>query len=302
MHLRVSRLSEIASADGTSLRNESLQGKDSAIHLSKTKWPRQARPLESDWTFWRRKLRAVFSRNGSSTVLRTPLGEWKSSLDVREWPTLMSGIQDSRQAFRRLPDGTYEVFQVESARNSTRSFSVSSIASADTIGTVPFDTVPAEMRVTASKGKKNVRYNGFHRARQVAPHCREEPTSFLDYVAQQPSHVRHLLRECDLSKNATLKLVSLIYSSRSLLCGTDGGLLNGLGTLGYVWGDSEDFGLFLGVQPRTMNSPTTLITVSLQIMAKVGRAEHRRGCSICSSWRGGCAMPMSTARTSRHSA
>ena len=41
-----------------------------------------------------------------------------------------------------------------------------------------------------------------------------------------------------LSKNATHKLVSLIYSSRSLLCGTDGGLLNGLGTFGYVWGDS----------------------------------------------------------------
>jgi hypothetical protein len=168
MHLRVSRLSEIASADGTSLRNESLQGKDSAIRLSETKWSRQARPLKSDWTFWRRKLRAVFSRDGSSTVLRTPLGEWKSSLDVREWPTLMSGIQDSRQAFRRLPDGTYEVFQVESARNSTRSFLVSSIASADTIGKVPFDAVPAEMRVTASKGKKKVRYNVFHRARQVA--------------------------------------------------------------------------------------------------------------------------------------
>jgi hypothetical protein len=40
MHLRVSRLSEIASADGTSLRRDSLLGTDSAIHLSETKWPR----------------------------------------------------------------------------------------------------------------------------------------------------------------------------------------------------------------------------------------------------------------------
>jgi hypothetical protein len=31
-----------------------------------------------------------------------------------------------------------------------------------------------------------------------------------------------------------------------------------------------------------MNSPTTFITVGLQIMAKVGRAEHRCGCSIFS--------------------
>jgi hypothetical protein len=106
MHLRVSRLSEIASADGTSLRNDSSQGNDSAIHLSETKWPRQARPLKSDWTFWRREVQAVFSKDASSTYLRAPLGGWQSSLDVREWPILMSGIQDSRQAFRRLPDGT----------------------------------------------------------------------------------------------------------------------------------------------------------------------------------------------------
>jgi hypothetical protein len=92
--------------------------------------------------------------------------------------------------------------------------------------------------VTARKGKQNVRDNVFHRARQVPPPCREEPTSFLEYVAQQPRHVQHLLRECDLSENATLKLVSFIYSSRSLLCGTDGGLLNGFGTFGFVWGDS----------------------------------------------------------------
>jgi hypothetical protein len=48
MHLRISRLSEIASADGTSLRDASLQGKVSTIYLSETKWPRQARPLTSD--------------------------------------------------------------------------------------------------------------------------------------------------------------------------------------------------------------------------------------------------------------
>jgi hypothetical protein len=31
----------------------------------------------------------------------------------------------------------------------------------------------------------------------------------------------------------------LIYSTRTLLCGTDGGLLNGLGTFVYVWSDSN---------------------------------------------------------------
>jgi hypothetical protein len=52
MHLRVSRLSEIASADGRILRRDSLVGNDSAIHLSATKWRRQARPLPADWNLW----------------------------------------------------------------------------------------------------------------------------------------------------------------------------------------------------------------------------------------------------------
>jgi hypothetical protein len=55
-------------------------------------------------------------------------------------------------------------------------------------------------------------------------------------TAHKNDHVQRLLRE---SENATLKLVSLIHSTRSFVCGTDGGLLNGLGTFGYVWRDPQ---------------------------------------------------------------
>jgi hypothetical protein len=56
---------------------------------------------------------------------------------------------------------------------------------------------------------------------------RRSRPAFSEYVAQQPNHVQRLLRERDLSENATLNLVSLIHSTRSFVCGTDGGLLNG---------------------------------------------------------------------------
>jgi hypothetical protein len=109
MHRRVSRLSEIASADRRTLRRDSLVGNDSAIHLSATKWPCQARPLKADWNFWRKKLQLVFSATGSSNVLLTSLKAWRPSLDVSEWPTLMSAQTVPRQAYHRLPDGKYEV-------------------------------------------------------------------------------------------------------------------------------------------------------------------------------------------------
>jgi hypothetical protein len=77
MCLRVSRLSEIATAQGTRLRAEVLKGQNEGIHLSGARWLRQARPLAKDWTFWSRKLKEVFSIDGGSPSLRTHLGNRK---------------------------------------------------------------------------------------------------------------------------------------------------------------------------------------------------------------------------------
>jgi hypothetical protein len=64
----------------------------------------------------------------------------------------MSAQTVPRQAFHRLPDGKYEVFVEEvSGRTTQHSFWASRSASADTIDTVPFDAVPAEMQF----GKKD---------------------------------------------------------------------------------------------------------------------------------------------------
>ena len=235
MHLRVSRLSEIASAQGTRLRSDVLKGTDSGIHLSEARWPRQARPLSADWTFWSKKLRAVFSDDGTSPSLRTPLGLWKSTLDLREWTTLVSAATVPREVFRRLPDGNYEVFEEAVGRTSSRSFWVSSTA-AKVTDTLPFDAVPAEMQETA---KKRERCKIIYRDKTSSPPCRVAPSSFSEYVAQQPHHVRRLFRDCDLSESATQKVVSLICSPGAFYGGTDGGLLNELGTFGFVWGTSR---------------------------------------------------------------
>jgi hypothetical protein len=79
MHLRFSRLSEIATAEGTRLRPDVLKGKDSEIHPSEARWPRQAQPLASDWQFWSKTLRAVFSKD----ALSPPLIVWVSGSQIR---------------------------------------------------------------------------------------------------------------------------------------------------------------------------------------------------------------------------
>jgi hypothetical protein len=136
-----------------------------------------------------------------------------------------------REVFCRQPDGTYEVFEESIGRKSSHSFWVSSTAVKVT-DTLPFDVVPAEMQGTA---KKRERCKIIHRDKTTPPLCRAEPSSFSEYVAQQPNHVRRLFRNCDLSESATQKVVSLICSG-TFFGGTDGGLLNELGTFGFVWG------------------------------------------------------------------
>jgi ribonuclease HI len=234
MHLRVSRLSEIATAQGTKIRADVLKGNTEGIHLSEARWPRQAKPLAADWTFWSNKLRAVFSIDGGSPSLRTHLGPWKPTLDFREWNTLVSVDTVPREVFRRLPDGNYEVFEEAAGRNSTRFLWVSSTTSKVT-DTLPFDVVPAEMQVTTKKVKQS---KVLHRGQTFTPPSRAEATSFSEYVAQQPPHVQRLLRHCDLTEITTRKLVTLISSPRPFDGGTDGGLLNEFGTFGYVWGNS----------------------------------------------------------------
>ena len=45
MFRQVARLSDISSADGTSIRRDVLQGLGPSIYLLATKWPRQGHPL-----------------------------------------------------------------------------------------------------------------------------------------------------------------------------------------------------------------------------------------------------------------
>jgi hypothetical protein len=145
----------------------------------------------------------------------------------------VSAQTSPREVFRRLPDGSYEVFEEVTTRKSSHFFLVSSTVTKVT-DTLPFDAVPAEMQVTKTK---HTRCKIIHRGQMSSPPCRAAPTSFFEYVQQQPNHVRRILSDCVLTENATQKFVSLICSPGSFSGGTDGGLLNELGTFGFVWGN-----------------------------------------------------------------
>jgi hypothetical protein len=118
-----------------------------------------------------------------------------------------------REAFCRLPDGSYEVFEEKAGLTSNRSLWVSGTAS-KVIDTLPFDVVPAEMQVT----KNIVKHcKVLSRGKSSLPPSREEATTFSEYVAQQPNHVRRLLRHCDISDVLQCTTVLQICSRSSVV-------------------------------------------------------------------------------------
>jgi hypothetical protein len=106
------------------------------------------------------------------------------------------------------------------------------------VNRVPRGSVPAAKGSPRRDGQCTLTY------RQSAPqNVRSEitqPQSFTDYVGAQDTHILHLLEHADLTEDAAGKVISQLYQQRSIAAGTDGGLLNGSGTFGYVWANHEN--------------------------------------------------------------
>jgi hypothetical protein len=177
------------------------------------------------------------------------------------------------------------------------------------IDTLPFDVVPAEIQVTTN----NVKHcKVLYRGKSLPAPCRVETTAVRARLADMHKKFREWKTSTTLIKDlhagalawiegrtipdiAELALPSTTMQD-SLFVKR---MLNRL-----PWGGIyffEDSGPFPGGRHRTMNSQRAPITRGTHIMAKVGHAKHRCGCSICLIWLGGCEMPMSTEQTLRHS-
>ena len=239
MYLQVARLSEISTAEGSHLRTESIKGVDvdSPFFMSSDRWPRQERPPKTWWSLWRRKLQLVFSTDGASCKLRNSLGKWfLSTLKPSEWDVLVSTGQTINEVYLIREDGNFDVHPQYKFSRSGRLFVRATPYKV--VDSVPWCAVPASLG-------KQYKKNAFN----CQVYCRGivddsvfgrpdvPPESLAEFVGQQPPHIKHLLRHCDLTEATAKSLVDLVYAGATLDSGTDGGMLNGLGTFGFVWGD-----------------------------------------------------------------
>ena len=84
-HLNVTTLSDITTADGSSLVASVMDGVRPKWKNSTYLWPRTACPPPIKWKAWREILTSVVLRSTSSLELKTPLGAWTDNLFHWNW-------------------------------------------------------------------------------------------------------------------------------------------------------------------------------------------------------------------------
>ena len=237
MMLQVARVSDIASADGRFLRTDCLKGVNSGTFKSTTSWPRQGQPPKQWWVLWKKKIQAVFSRDGNSPSLRQPLGAWNDSMITDEWPeALYSGISGRAEVFCRQDNGEFKVYADTVANRGRHNYIMSTAC--DTVDHVPMDSVPASLGPIRKDGRQRVSW----RPRGVQSKSTVIGTTkltFEEFVMCQETHIQLLLQHSDLSDGTAARIAQRLQEAKPMDCGTDGGLPYGIGTFGYAWADPE---------------------------------------------------------------
>ena len=100
----------------------------------------------------------------------------------------------------------------------------------------PADSVLASLGQRRSDGKQRA---SFRSRMTLQQHNAKDAQSFQAYVASQATYIRTILKNADLSDKSAAAVAATVNSANPLHCGSDGGLLNGIGTFGFVWANSS---------------------------------------------------------------
>ena len=155
---------------------------------------------------------------------------------IDEWMTLCTVSDEQIEVFERRPDGNYNLYR--NTRCCQSRFCYVNTIAIGVVDRIPTHSVPAELGHPSQTGQRRVSYcQKQQRAR--AQHS-ETPTSFAEYVQGQDEHIQQLLEHADLSEASASGIISHLYQHRNIVAGTDGGLLNGHGTFGFVWATRDE--------------------------------------------------------------
>ena len=272
MFLQVTRLSDIATADGKFLRKKCLKGIQSSTYCSTMRWPRQGNPPKVWWNLWSKKLRQVFNRDGTNTQLRQPLGKWTTSVNIKEWRTVCAVTDRNIEVFERRADGQYNRY-LSNRPNPGRQWFVAGNQH-DIVDLPPRHSVPAKMGPQRRNGLRLVAFR--KQCIPISDDNIEQPRSFDEFVSNQEEYILQTMAYSDQSDETALRIVQQLYQARRIVAGTDGGLLNGDGTFGYVWADPETREILARGQGNVPGQPVSMSSTRTELCGLFAALTHIR--------------------------
>jgi hypothetical protein len=151
-------------------------------------------------------------------------------IQADQWDMLFSAMAGKPKVFKCRNDGTFDVFTDTGSTRGNHFYVSNKISGC--VDRVPADAVPAELGPLWKDGWRRVSHRNLLSSRE-----HNGIISFVDFVNSQPVHIQLLLGAADLTDNTVAIVANRVFTAEHLACGSDGGMLNGHGTFGFVWAD-----------------------------------------------------------------
>jgi len=115
--LQVWTISDIVDGAGVKITNKAFRGQIDGSRVSKDKWKKIHRPIETTWATWRKYLHQIYCTEPSERTLHQPLGPWVNE-PTQKWQWF---YHNSANALYKVLPGHYRCYKMSrECRSNTR--------------------------------------------------------------------------------------------------------------------------------------------------------------------------------------
>ena len=115
--LQVWTISDIVDGAGVKITNKAFRGQIDGSRVSKDKWKKIHRPIETTWATWRKYLHQIYCTEPSERTLHQPLGPWVNE-PTQKWQWF---YHNSTNALYKVLPGHYRCYKMSrECRSNTR--------------------------------------------------------------------------------------------------------------------------------------------------------------------------------------
>ena len=246
LFLRVTRLSEIVTADGLRL-DEAYLTAAALPRTNRLEWPQQGRPGKMAWRLFRRTMETIFAKplyTSTNQVLKEPLGQWLIRCDELDQHWEAAYDPETNHLYQRNEKGWTQhkgLPVTRSTRQSRRTtsprlwFSCQSVQYGESL---PQKCIPTTA-IRKGNHYESLPLRGEWRPPQPAMNSKPSYKNFQAYLRESPGWDQTLRRHVTVFATDA-ELETKLRGTTAFTHCSDGGVSEGLGSFGWILAASDN--------------------------------------------------------------